>query len=440
MTAEPKPLVSSPIKRALEKPLPPVAALAKVSCPVCSLQVAEDFINAHLDSCLGGGDVARDKFHQREAVRMPCAAHFSPISCVKLTLRRKPATTLPPMPGSKVVYRLWTDAKLRREVKALGLSTKGKRDDLIRRHREYTLQYRAEQDALEPRTAEQIARDVEEMTTTMAAEVPQAEEVTEKHPGFTPLLTDVMLRKRSRGSAASQMSQLDDSVIVLDDTPKKADDPPPRSAPPVEAPRALKSPAKPAAALADRRVAARTESDVELVTPPERFDLAAEMRAIMDEERTDHSQSHAYAARTSRASHPPPLPSALKQQGAASGAKGRVRIRNIVASQASQPDAEEAAEAADEQADDEEEAADTDSSLRIWSRTQNRFGSRNPFPSHAPTLPGAVSDPPSSPHLSPAASQHIAPSQMDIVQSSPFALAPARADRQLAAKAGVVMK
>ena len=344
------------------------------------------------------------------------------------------------MAGSKVVYRLWNDAKLRREVKALGLSTKGKRDDLIRRHREYTLQYRAEQDALEPRTAEQIARDVEEMTTTMAVEVAQAEEVTEKHPGFTPLLTDVMLRKRSRGSAASQVSQLEDSVNVLDDTPKKAEGAP-RSAHPPEAPRALKSPAKPAAALTDRRLVARTDSDVELVTPPERFDLAAEMRAIMDEERADHSQAPAYTARTARTSDPPPpLPSALKQQGAASAPKGRVRIRNIVASQASQPEAEEeVAEAADEPAD-EDEAADTDSSLRIWSRTQNRFASRNPFPSHAPTLPGAVSDPPSSPHLSPAPSQHIAPSQMDIVQSSPFVLAPSRADRQLAAKAGAFMK
>ena len=81
MTAEAKPLASSPIKRALEKPLPPVAAPAKVSCPVCSLQVSEDFINAHLDSCLGGGDVARDKFQQREAVRMPCASPFRRVRC-----------------------------------------------------------------------------------------------------------------------------------------------------------------------------------------------------------------------------------------------------------------------------------------------------------------------------------------------------------------------
>ena len=112
-----------------------------------------------------------------------------------------------------MVYKLWTDAQLKRQLKSLGLSIKGKRDELIRRHKEYVLQYTAEMDAPQPRTAEQIARDVEDMTATMAAEPAQVEEVTAAHPGFVPLLSDVLQRKKARG--ASQQSQLDDPVLKV---------------------------------------------------------------------------------------------------------------------------------------------------------------------------------------------------------------------------------
>ncbi|KAJ8259789.1 hypothetical protein GJAV_G00173480 [Gymnothorax javanicus] len=108
-------------------------AVLKVECPVCSVGIAENQINSHLDSCL-----SRDE--KKESLR----------SSAK---KRKPLT--------KLVYNLLTIQELRKRLRDLNLPTKGSREQLVRRHQEYLLMYNAECDSISPKSAQEIAKEVE---------------------------------------------------------------------------------------------------------------------------------------------------------------------------------------------------------------------------------------------------------------------------------------
>ncbi|XP_051996542.1 E3 ubiquitin-protein ligase RAD18-like isoform X2 [Xyrauchen texanus] len=103
----------------------------KVECPVCGVGLSEQHINKHLDTCLN-----QDK---KEGLRSGG--------------RRKA------MP--KLLYTLISVPKLKKMLKECHLSTQGRRDQLTRRHQEFTHIYNAECDALNPKSAEEIAKDVE---------------------------------------------------------------------------------------------------------------------------------------------------------------------------------------------------------------------------------------------------------------------------------------
>ncbi|XP_051567248.1 E3 ubiquitin-protein ligase RAD18 isoform X2 [Myxocyprinus asiaticus] len=104
----------------------------KVECPVCGVGVSEQHINKHLDTCLNRDD-------KKEGLRSGG--------------RRKA------MP--KLLYTLISVPKLKKMLKECHLSTQGRRDQLTRRHQEFTHIYNAQCDALNPKSAEEIAKDVE---------------------------------------------------------------------------------------------------------------------------------------------------------------------------------------------------------------------------------------------------------------------------------------
>ncbi|KAG7478015.1 hypothetical protein MATL_G00075880 [Megalops atlanticus] len=111
-----------------------VKAVVKVECPVCSVGVPEQYINKHLDSCL-----LRDE--KRESLRSADS-------------KRKPLT--------KLVYTLMTVRELKKRLKEFHLPTQGSRDELIWRHQEFVHMYNAQCDSLNPKSAEEIAKEVEE--------------------------------------------------------------------------------------------------------------------------------------------------------------------------------------------------------------------------------------------------------------------------------------
>uniref|UniRef100_UPI0037E834CF E3 ubiquitin-protein ligase RAD18 n=1 Tax=Semicossyphus pulcher TaxID=241346 RepID=UPI0037E834CF len=106
----------------------------KVECPVCAVSVSQQFINKHLDTCLMRGE-------KKESLR----------SSIGKTRR----------PMGKVVYNLLSLQELKRRLKECHLSMQGSRDHMIKRHREFVQIYNAQCDALNPKSAQDIAKEVE---------------------------------------------------------------------------------------------------------------------------------------------------------------------------------------------------------------------------------------------------------------------------------------
>uniref|UniRef100_A0A1A7YPJ6 RING-type E3 ubiquitin transferase n=2 Tax=Iconisemion striatum TaxID=60296 RepID=A0A1A7YPJ6_9TELE len=113
-----------------------VKPIIKVECPVCSVSVAQHFINKHLDICLSSEG-------KKDSLRS-----FS--SHIKA--RR---------PMAKLVYNLLSIQELKRRLKENHLSLQGSRDQLIKRHQDFVLLYNSQCDSLNPKSTEEIAKEVE---------------------------------------------------------------------------------------------------------------------------------------------------------------------------------------------------------------------------------------------------------------------------------------
>uniref|UniRef100_A0A3Q1G6X2 RING-type E3 ubiquitin transferase n=1 Tax=Acanthochromis polyacanthus TaxID=80966 RepID=A0A3Q1G6X2_9TELE len=111
-----------------------VKPAVKVECPVCSVNVSPQFINQHLDTCLTKGE-------KKESLRS------------SLGKARRPM--------GKLVYNLLSVQELKRRLKECHLSVQGSRDQLIKRHQDFVHLYNAQCDALNPKSAEDIAKEVE---------------------------------------------------------------------------------------------------------------------------------------------------------------------------------------------------------------------------------------------------------------------------------------
>ncbi|XP_076617046.1 E3 ubiquitin-protein ligase RAD18 isoform X1 [Chaetodon auriga] len=111
-----------------------VKPVIKVECPVCSVSVSQQFINKHLDTCLSSGE-------KKESLRS------------SLSKERRPM--------GKLVYNLLSLQELKRRLKECRLSVQGSRDQLIKRHRDFVHMYNAQCDSLNPKSAEDIAKELE---------------------------------------------------------------------------------------------------------------------------------------------------------------------------------------------------------------------------------------------------------------------------------------
>nr|XP_012326482.1 E3 ubiquitin-protein ligase RAD18 isoform X4 [Aotus nancymaae] len=112
--------------------------VTKVDCPVCGVNIPENHINKHLDSCL-------TREEKKESLRS--SVH-----------KRK---LLP-----KTVYNLLSDRDLKKKLKEHGLSSQGNKQQLIKRHQEFVHMYNAQCDALHPKSAAEIVQEIENMEKT----------------------------------------------------------------------------------------------------------------------------------------------------------------------------------------------------------------------------------------------------------------------------------
>ncbi|KAB0365631.1 hypothetical protein FD754_009787, partial [Muntiacus muntjak] len=138
--------------------------VTKVDCPVCGVNIPENHINKHLDSCLS-------REEKKESLRS--SVH-----------KRKP---LP-----KTVYNLLSDRDLKKKLKQHGLSVQGNKQQLIKRHQEFVHMYNAQCDALHPKSAAEIVQEIENMEKTrMRFEASKLNEsVCKKHQDEFQLLVD----------------------------------------------------------------------------------------------------------------------------------------------------------------------------------------------------------------------------------------------------------
>ncbi|KAI3370121.1 hypothetical protein L3Q82_024912 [Scortum barcoo] len=111
-----------------------IKPVIKVECPVCSVSVPQQFINKHLDTCLTRGE-------KKESLRSSIGKARRPMG--------------------KLVYNLLSLQELKRRLKECHLSVQGSRDQLVKRHREFVQIYNAQCDSLNPKSAEDIARELE---------------------------------------------------------------------------------------------------------------------------------------------------------------------------------------------------------------------------------------------------------------------------------------
>ncbi|KAK7916708.1 hypothetical protein WMY93_012469 [Mugilogobius chulae] len=111
-----------------------VKPVVKVDCPVCSVSVAQNFINKHLDMCLCSGE-------KKESLRSSLGKSRRPMA--------------------KLVYNLLSLQELKRRLKDCHLSVQGTREQLIKRHQDFVHMYNSQCDALNPKSAEDIAKEVE---------------------------------------------------------------------------------------------------------------------------------------------------------------------------------------------------------------------------------------------------------------------------------------
>ncbi|NWY03663.1 RAD18 ligase, partial [Nothoprocta ornata] len=117
-----------------EEPSTSVGKLVKkVECPVCGVAIPEQYINKHLDGCL-------TREEKKDSLRSSGS-------------KRKPM--------SKVVYNLLSDRDLKKKLREQGLSTRGSRQQLVRRHQEFVHMYNAQCDALSPKPVAEIVKELE---------------------------------------------------------------------------------------------------------------------------------------------------------------------------------------------------------------------------------------------------------------------------------------
>lgn len=129
-----------------------------VRCPICDVAILEGLINSHVDVCLtkvggggfGGGGSAKAASNGRRGESSPSRAD-APLTNV-------PAVMMAKLP--KMVYHIMKDKPLKKLLADAGLSTSGRRDQLIARHKEFTLRVNATIDSGHHPNLAAIAREV----------------------------------------------------------------------------------------------------------------------------------------------------------------------------------------------------------------------------------------------------------------------------------------
>lgn len=117
-----------------------------VDCPVCGLRTKVTLINGHLDRCLS------DPFPSTPPPSL------GPPKIAGAGVVYKRGNSLPRLP--KVVFSIMKDKELKKKLREYHLPTCGQRKALIARLEEFTLQYKAQQDSLCPKSGNKLVTSI----------------------------------------------------------------------------------------------------------------------------------------------------------------------------------------------------------------------------------------------------------------------------------------
>ncbi|XP_076447739.1 uncharacterized protein LOC143284692 [Babylonia areolata] len=198
------PQMLSPLKMFCAKsgqssPQSGVPDVGKVPCPVCGVQVVAKSVNRHLDLCLG-------RQEKPESVK-----------------KRK---LLP-----KLVYNLLSDKDLRKRLKDLGLTAKGDRQVLIKRHHEFTLYHNADCDSIAPREINELVKefeDAQKVQVKLSAKTPASSQSILR---FTKDSKQEDIEKARKEYAAKHKDQFQSLIQQARNRMRSARNPRPASAP-----------------------------------------------------------------------------------------------------------------------------------------------------------------------------------------------------------------
>ena len=124
-----------------------------VQCPICGIGVQEGLINSHVDVCLTRGGAFGS------AIADAVGHGSSPKSAFAVDLTEDEMIAKLP----KLVYHIMKDRPLKKLLADVGLGTNGRREQLIERHKEFTLRVNASIDSGHRPNLPAIAKEVKSL-------------------------------------------------------------------------------------------------------------------------------------------------------------------------------------------------------------------------------------------------------------------------------------
>lgn len=208
-----------------------------VDCPVCGQKMAPTRINLHLDSCLTSKDrkdnlrsTSSQSPKKEDQNTSETSSHVGANSFIPQVVRRKPL--------NKLVYTLLSNTDLKRKMKEHGLSIKGDRQTLVKRHQEFTIIYNSECSKPKPKSVAEIVRLVEEGErkknkavekrdklnfdrdqTPEDIDKMKSEYMSQNQNEFTRLINEIRNRKKKDENNSDDSKSNEASTSKVDQTP-----------------------------------------------------------------------------------------------------------------------------------------------------------------------------------------------------------------------------
>ncbi|EME31777.1 E3 ubiquitin-protein ligase RAD18 [Galdieria sulphuraria] len=125
-------------------------------CPICGIHISIRLIQHHVDICLTKQSCSEENISDRvffSGRLNGTSSNAHTEAPLESTFEKRPTT---------LWYKNLSDRKLKDILQYYGLSTRGDRNMLIRRHKEFVFRYNAELDSKFPRPVSSVIKDIEE--------------------------------------------------------------------------------------------------------------------------------------------------------------------------------------------------------------------------------------------------------------------------------------